>query len=203
VPHINQLFNAVHIQAHFIPIDCPQQQHQLADEQMRVSLLLSSQGGPCEVTKQNNNNTTGLLAGYLGTADGWEARCGRFLGEGREFLADMRAVVLASCVALSISWKDEPWHRDAALSVARGSLRHGAALMTPQSFQKCIDDKISSHSAPVAREDYVWTCARSRVRRRRTGHQKTTASRSGRRVLQPRRPRAVGEAGSQCACRNA
>jgi hypothetical protein len=79
--------------------------------------------------KQNNNNTTGLLAGYLGTADGWEARCGRFLGEGREFLADMRCG--ASPCALSISWKDEPRHRDAALSRSLGDPCGAGLLLTP------------------------------------------------------------------------
>jgi hypothetical protein len=90
VPHINQLFNAVHIQAHFIPIDCPQQQHQLADEQMRVSLYSLHKGGPCEVTSKITITQRVSLQAILELQTGGKLDVAGFWGKRREFLADMR-----------------------------------------------------------------------------------------------------------------
>jgi hypothetical protein len=50
-------------------------------------------------------------------------------------------------------------------------------LMTPQSFQKCIDDKISvTRPLSLGRTMCRWTCARSRVREDDTGHQNNGVS---------------------------
>jgi hypothetical protein len=74
-------------------------------------------------------------------------------------------------------------------------------LTTPQSFQKCIDDKISN-SAPVARDMCRWTCARCRVREDVQGTNNNGVSIRKKSFAAPA-TRVVGEAGSQCACRNA
>jgi hypothetical protein len=88
-----------------------------------------------------------------------------------------------------------PGHRDAA-PLGRSGILAALAALTTQSFQKCIDDKISSHSAPVARGG-LQVDLREMSRQEKTYRApKTTASRSEKSFCSPGDP-ACWEAGRQ------